>query len=88
VGDVWKVMQKLTPNIGTRCGIWPAVNEGEGLVLMPGVTGGNNAIATLQSNAAVDCAGNAAGLPYYRATRKTLFTDGTDLSPDTIRGNR
>jgi hypothetical protein len=72
VGDAWKVTPRLTLNIGTRYEIWPVLDERDGLVLMPVVPSGTSAIATLQSNATLDFAGNAAGRPFYNSDKNNF----------------
>ncbi len=72
VGDSWRLMPRLTVNIGTRYEIWPVLDERDGLVLMPVVASGTNAIGTLKSNATLDFAGNAAGRPFYGSDKNNF----------------
>ncbi|HEV8147614.1 MAG TPA: TonB-dependent receptor [Bryobacteraceae bacterium] len=62
--DKWRVRPRLTMTAGVRWDYFPPVYEKNGLELQPVVTG-NNAIATLRSNATVDFASGSGGRPLY-----------------------
>ncbi len=62
--DKWRVRPRLTLTAGVRWDYFPPVDEKNGLELQPVVTG-NNAVATLLSNANIDFAGGSTGRPLY-----------------------
>jgi hypothetical protein len=62
--DNWKVLPRLTLNLGLRYDYYARVNERDGLTLLPRLVN-HNFIQTLMSNATLDFAGNSTGNPYY-----------------------
>jgi hypothetical protein len=63
VQDNWKVLPRLTLNLGMRYDYWDRVDERDGLALLPRLNG--NFLQTLLSNATIDFAGKDAGHPFY-----------------------
>ena len=56
-GDLWKVRRNLTLTYGIRYEYFSPVDEGNGLILLPVIPGGQTAAQTLLTNATVDFAG-------------------------------
>lgn len=64
VTDAWKVMPRLTLNLGVRYEFYTPVTEQNGMALLPQLAGGN-ALDALLSNSTLDFAGRGTGRPLY-----------------------
>ena len=70
IQDNWKLHRRLTLNLGVRYEYYSPVQEQNGLVLLPQVTGGN-VISTLLSNATLNFA-SGSGQPLYNPDRNNF----------------
>jgi hypothetical protein len=66
VTDAWKMMPRLTLNLGVRYEYYTPVTEENGLALLPQL-GGGSAINALLSNSTLDFAGSGTGRSLYGA---------------------
>lgn len=69
--DNWRVLRRLTLNLGVRWDYYPPVDERDALFLMP-LLEGRTPIQALLSNSTLDFAGGAAGRKFYNPDRNNL----------------
>lgn len=69
--DNWRVLRRLTLNLGLRYDYYAPVDERDALGLLP-VLSGKSAIEALLSNSTLDFAGNAVGRPWYNPDRNNF----------------
>jgi hypothetical protein len=70
--DNWKVSRRVTATLGVRWDYYPAIDERDGLALLPTLTN-NNPIATVfNPNTVLNFAGNAVGRPWWNAGKKNF----------------
>jgi TonB dependent receptor len=71
VQDNWRVLPRLTLNLGLRYDYYARVTERDSLTLLPQLMN-NNFISTLLSNSSLNFAGNSVGRPYYNRDLKNF----------------
>lgn len=69
--DAWRVLPRLTLNLGLRYEYFTPVTEQNGLALLPVLSNGN-AIGTLLSNSTLDFAGNGTSRRLYNPDRNNF----------------
>ena len=69
--DNWRLLSRLTLNLGVRYEYYQPVDEGDGLHLQPRLIDGNY-IGTLLSRHTLDFAGRAVGRPFYGPDRNNF----------------
>ncbi|QOY89536.1 TonB-dependent receptor [Paludibaculum fermentans] len=65
VSDKWRVLPRLTLNLGLRYEYWARLNEKNSLFLLPTLINNDVRGTLLNPNASFDFAGNSVGRPYY-----------------------
>jgi hypothetical protein len=72
VQDTWKVLRRMTLNLGLRYDYYTPVDETNALALFP-VLQNNNVIQTvLNANTSLDFGGSAVGKPWYKADKNNF----------------
>jgi hypothetical protein len=84
IQDTWKILRRLTANIGIRWEYLTVVDERDSLALFP-VLENNDPTQTLLSNATLDFAGKSTGRPWYNPD-KNNFAPNLGLAWD-VFGN-
>ncbi|MBN9662161.1 MAG: TonB-dependent receptor [Acidobacteria bacterium] len=65
ISDKWRVLPRLTLNLGLRYEYWARLNEKDSLFLLPTLVNNDVRGTLLNPNASFDFAGNSVGRPYY-----------------------
>jgi hypothetical protein len=65
ISDKWRVLPRLTLNLGLRYEYWARLNEKDSLFLLPTLVNNDVRATLLNPNASFDFAGNSVGRPYY-----------------------
>ena len=71
VQDNYRVLPRLTVNLGVRYEYFTQLNERDGLILLPQLVD-NNFITTLLSNSTLDFAGGSTSHPFYNPDRNNF----------------
>jgi hypothetical protein len=80
--DTWRVLRRLTANIGVRWDYLTVVDERNSLVLSP-VVQNSDPIQTLLSNSTLDFVGKSVGRPWYNSD-KNNFAPNVGLAWDVL----